>query len=42
MIKLLIVDRWKKLDKETGEGLFARLLDDLKASYEFPSEFVNK
>ncbi len=42
MIKLLIVDRWKKLDKETGEELFARLLDDLKTSYEFPAEFIDK
>jgi hypothetical protein len=44
IIKLGIVERWSKLDHETGEALFHKLVNDLKMSYEFPEEFslVNK
>ncbi len=40
MIKLFIVDRWMKLDKETGKQLFEKFLNDLKTTYKFPIEFT--
>lgn len=39
MVKLMIVERWLKLDPKTGEELFRRLLGNLQSSYEFPNEF---
>ncbi len=42
IIKLDIVDRWMKLDEETGKALFAQLLNDIKTSYTFPEEFSVK
>jgi hypothetical protein len=39
-VKAGIVYRWKKLDAKIGEELFKRLVDDLKATYSMPSEFV--
>lgn len=39
VIKLGMVERWLKLDKETGEKMFRQLLKDLENSYEFPKEF---
>lgn len=39
MIKLMIVERWLKLDPKAGEELFRRLLGNLQSSYEFPNEF---
>lgn len=39
LIKLSIVERWMKLDKETGKELFKKLLADLEGSYEFPKDF---
>ncbi len=40
VIKLLITDRWMKLDKPSGQQLFGKLLDDLRNSYEFPTEYT--
>jgi hypothetical protein len=40
MIKLFIVDRWMKLDEETGKQLFEKFLNDLKTTYKFPIEFT--
>lgn len=42
MIKLMIIERWLKLDPKTGEELFRRLLGDLQTGYEFPNEFSVK
>ncbi len=42
MVKLNIVDRWMKLDTETGRELFKELINNLETSYEFPDEFVLK
>jgi hypothetical protein len=39
LIKLLIVFRWKALDKETGREMFERLIHDLEYSYELSEEF---
>jgi len=39
VVKLLITERWLKLDTETGKSLLDRLMNDLKTSYEFPAEF---
>uniref|UniRef100_UPI003216C2BA DUF2764 family protein n=1 Tax=uncultured Draconibacterium sp. TaxID=1573823 RepID=UPI003216C2BA len=38
VIKLMISERWMKLDIETGRQLLDRLINDLKTSYEFPAE----
>ena len=38
-IKLLMIERWMKLDKETGKELLDKLIDELITSYEFPAEF---
>lgn len=38
-IKLLITERWLKLESETGKAVLNRLINDLKTSYEFPVEF---
>ena len=40
VIKLLIIERWLTLDRSTGEALFGRFLEDLKNSYEFPTEYT--
>jgi hypothetical protein len=42
LIKLLLVDRWLKLDEEKGEQLFKKFISDLEKSYEFPKEFIIK
>ncbi|WP_372650421.1 DUF2764 family protein [Draconibacterium sp.] len=38
-IKLLLIERWMKMDKETGKMLLHKLIDELKTNYEFPLEF---
>ncbi|WP_297101035.1 DUF2764 family protein [uncultured Draconibacterium sp.] len=38
-IKLQLIERWMKLDKETGKQLLDKLIDELLTSYEFPAEF---
>jgi len=42
MVKIMIIERWLRLDPKTGEELFRRLLGDLQSSYEFPNEFSIK
>lgn len=39
IIKLEMVDRWIKIDDETGKALFSKLVHKLKSSYEFSEEF---
>lgn len=39
LIKLQIIERWIKLDAETGKQLLNKLLNELKTSYNFPAEF---
>lgn len=39
-IKLNILDRWIKLDKEQGRKVFEDIINKLQSSYEFPKEFV--
>lgn len=39
MLKLMMIERWLKLDPKTGEELFRRLIGDLQSGYEFPNEF---
>ena len=39
MIKIMMIERWLKLDPATGEQLFRKLLGDLQSGYEFPNEF---
>jgi hypothetical protein len=38
-IKLIIVDRWLKLDEETGKKMFKQILSEIEKSHEFPEEF---
>ncbi len=40
IIKLDIISRWLKLDKETGEKMFRELVSSVKTSYKFPEEFI--
>lgn len=39
IIKLGIIERWMKLDAETGKALLNKLIEELKLSYTFPEEF---
>ncbi len=39
-IQVEIIERWLKLDRETGEKLFNDLLTSLETSYEFSKEFI--
>ncbi|MCK5729681.1 MAG: DUF2764 family protein [Draconibacterium sp.] len=39
IIKLGIIERWMKLDIETGKALLNKLIEDIKLSYTFPEEF---
>jgi hypothetical protein len=38
--KLFIVERWFELDKEKGQQIFNRLLEELQSNFEFPEEFA--
>jgi vacuolar-type H+-ATPase subunit C/Vma6 len=40
IIKVDIISRWLKLDKETGEKMFRELISTVKTSYKFPEEFI--
>ncbi len=42
MIKIMIIERWLKLDPKIGEELFRRLIGDLQSGYDFPNEFSLK
>jgi len=39
IVKLSIIERWMKLDAETGKALLNKLIEELKLSYTFPEEF---
>ncbi len=39
LIKLEVLERWSKLDKERGEKIFRQLIEEMKSSFEFPQEF---
>ena len=39
IIKCEMVDRWMKIDDESGKQLFTKLIHNLKSSYEFSEEF---
>jgi hypothetical protein len=39
VIKLIIAERWLKLDAKTGKVLLDKLIEELRTSYEFPVEF---
>ncbi|MCF6358643.1 MAG: DUF2764 domain-containing protein [Draconibacterium sp.] len=39
ILKLTIIERWMKLDIETGKAMLKKLVDELKGSYKFPEEF---
>ena len=38
-IKLIMAERWLKLDAKTGEAFLEEIISELKTSYEFPAEF---
>ncbi|WP_340113938.1 DUF2764 family protein [Maribellus mangrovi] len=38
-IKLLLIERWMKLDKDTGKELLNKLIEEFTKNYEFPEEF---
>jgi len=39
VIKLMMLDRWSKLESEQGRAFFNELLTDLKQSFQLPKEF---
>lgn len=39
LLQLEMVERWKKLDEETGREMFEKLLDKLNESFELPEDF---
>ncbi|MBN1986375.1 MAG: DUF2764 family protein [Prolixibacteraceae bacterium] len=39
ILRLQIIERWMKLDKETGEEFLQKMISELQTSYEFPAEF---
>ncbi len=39
IIKLRMIERWLKLDEQTGKELFGKLIQDLNSSFELPKEF---
>lgn len=38
--KLFIAERWLELDKEKGQQIFKKLLEELELNFEFPEEFA--
>lgn len=42
LIKLTIIERWLKLDYNTGKQLFEKLINELEKSYAFPEDFKLK
>ena len=38
-IKLMMVERWKKLDAQTGKVVLERLVEELHATYSVPTDF---
>jgi len=40
LFKLRIIERWLKLDEQTGREMFRRFVKELEQSYELPKEFV--
>lgn len=39
LIKLMIIERWSKLDNESGKMVFHELVEKLRSSFEFSEEF---
>ena len=39
LVKLDIIERWSRLDAETGQQLFRRLIDNIKSEAQVPEEF---
>lgn len=42
LIKLQMIDRWSKLNSESGKAVFNSLIEKLRESFEFPKEFKVK
>lgn len=43
ILKMQMIERWIKLDEETGQEMFENLVNELKESFEFSKEFeINK
>lgn len=40
MQKVFMVERWFELDKEKGQQIFNKLLEELQSNFEFPEEFA--
>ncbi len=40
LLKLFIVERWVSLDKQRGEEMFNKLLEELNTAFQFPEEFT--
>jgi len=38
-LKLMMVERWKKLDAQTGKVILERLVEELQATYSVPADF---
>lgn len=40
LLKLFIVERWFHLDKEKGQEMFNKILNEIKSEFQFPDEFT--
>ncbi len=40
LIKLILLERWVKLDKSDGQSVFHNLLNDLENNIQFTNEFA--
>lgn len=40
LLKLFIVERWFLLDKEKGQEMFSKILNEIKSEFQFPDEFT--
>ena len=42
LLKIKMLERWLKLEKETGKTIFREMIGRLQSSFEFPNEFTLK
>ena len=42
LLKIEMLERWLKLEKETGKTIFREMIGQLQSSFEFPNEFTLK
>jgi hypothetical protein len=42
LLKIEMLERWIKLEKETGRTIFREMIGQLQQSFEFPAEYTLK